>query len=379
VLDPLALLADLIRQPSVTPELAGTFDVLEAALTPLGFACTRVRFEGDGGSYPVDNLFATRGKGGKHLLFAGHTDVVPPGDAAQWRHPPFGAEIADGLIYGRGAADMKSGIAAFVAALAQAGDLAGTVSLAITNDEEAEAINGTEKLLAWAEAQGHRFDFAIVGEPSATARVGDSIKLGRRGSLNGRIVVAGTQGHVAYPERANNPLPAAATLLLALSGKLDDGSEHFPPSNLEFTTVDVGNPTTNVIPAGADLRFNVRYNDGWTPETLVEAIEKVIAEQDLHDATAAFSVVGRPSRSFLSPVEGGVETLIETIARRTGVPPELSTGGGTSDARFIADYCPVVECGLPGQTMHKTDEHIRIADLKELTALYAAFLKDYLA
>ena len=378
MLDPAQLLADLIRRPSVTPELAGVFDVLETALVPLGFVCMRLRFEGDGGSYPVDNLFATRGTGGKHLLFAGHTDVVPPGDATAWTHPPFAAETADGLIYGRGAADMKSGVAAFVAALARVGDLTGTVSLAITNDEESEAINGTEKLLAWAEAEGHRFDFAIVGEPSATARVGDSIKLGRRGSLNGRIVVTGTQGHVAYPERANNPLPAAATLLLALSGKLDDGSEHFPPSNLEFTTIDVGNPTTNVIPAGADLRFNVRYNDGWTPETLVEAIGKVIAEQDLHGATAAFSVVGRPSRSFLSPVEGGVETLIETIARRTGVPPELSTGGGTSDARFIADYCPVVECGLPGQTMHKVDEHIRLADLEELTALYAAFLKDYL-
>lgn len=377
-IDPVQLLADLIRAPSVTPELAGVFDVLEAALTPLGFACTRLRFEGDGGSYPVDNLFATRGSGGRHLLFAGHTDVVPPGDAAQWRSPPFEPTVAGGIITGRGAADMKSGIAAFVAALARAGDLTGTVSLAITNDEEAEAINGTEKLLAWAEAQGHRFDFAIVGEPSATARVGDSIKIGRRGSLNGRITVNGTQGHVAYPERANNPLPAAATLLLALSGKLDDGSEHFPPSNLEFTTVDTGNPTTNVIPAAADLRFNIRYNDGWTPETLTEAIRKVIGEQDLRGAEVDFSVVGRPSRSFLSPVEGGVETLIETIARRTGIAPELSTGGGTSDARFIADYCPVVECGLPGASMHKIDEHIRLADLEDLTELYATFLRDYL-
>lgn len=378
MLDPATLLADLIRQPSVTPDLAGTFDVLEAALTPLGFTCTRLTFEGDGGSYPVDNLFATRNRGGRHLLFAGHTDVVPPGNADEWQHAPFAADIADGLIYGRGSADMKSGIAAFVAAIARAGDLGGTISLAITNDEEAEAINGTDKLMAWAEAEGHRFDFAIVGEPSATARVGDSIKLGRRGSLNGRIRVTGTQGHVAYPERANNPLPAAATLLLALSGKLDDGSEHFPPSNLEFTTVDVGNPTSNVIPAAADLRFNVRYNDSWTPKTLVEAIQKVIDDQDLLGATAVFTPVGRPSRSFLSAVEGGVETLIETIARRTGVPPELSTGGGTSDARFIAEYCPVVECGLPGQTMHKVDEHIRLSDLEDLTALYAAFLSDYL-
>jgi len=375
-IDPVQLLADLIREPSITPELAGAFDVLEAALTPLGFTCQRVRFEGDG-SYPVDNLFATRGSGGRHLLFAGHTDVVPPGDAATWTHPPFGAQIVDGTIYGRGAADMKSGIAAFVAALSRVPD-AGRVSLAITNDEEADSVNGTDKLMAWAEAHGHRFDFAIVGEPSATARVGDSIKVGRRGSLNGQIRVTGTQGHVAYPDKANNPLPVAALLIGALTGKLDDGTEHFPPSNLEFTSADVGNPTTNVIPASVLLRFNVRYNDRWTPETLAEAINEVIAGQDVRGTRVEFTVAGRPSRSFLSPLGGGVEALIETIARRTGIAPELSTGGGTSDARFIAEYCPVVEFGLPGPTMHKVDENVRVADVEELTALYAAFIADYL-
>lgn len=375
-IDPVQLLADLIRCPSVTPETAGAIDVLEAALTPLGFACTRLRFEGDG-SYPVDNLFATRGSGGKHLLFAGHTDVVPPGDVAAWRHAPFAAEIVDRVIYGRGAADMKSGIAAFVAALSRVPE-AGRVSLAITNDEEADAVNGTDKLMAWAEAQGHRFDFAIVGEPSATARVGDSIKVGRRGSLNGQIRVTGTQGHVAYPDKANNPLPVAALLIGALSGKLDDGTEHFPPSNLEFTSADVGNETTNVIPASVLLRFNVRYNDRWTPETLVAAINETIGNQDVRGTGVEFTVAGRPSRSFLSPLGGGVETLIETIARRTGIAPELSTGGGTSDARFIAEYCPVVECGLPGPTMHKVDENVRVADVEELTALYAAFITDYL-
>jgi succinyl-diaminopimelate desuccinylase len=381
-IDPVQLLQDLIRRPSVTPEPAGVFEVLEAALAPLGFTCTRLRFEGDG-SYPVDNLFATRGTGGKHLLFAGHTDVVPPGDVAAWKHPPFAAEIVDGTIYGRGAADMKSGVAAFIAAAAAAvadGSAdKGTISLAITNDEEADAVNGTDKLMQWAHAQGRRFDFAIVGEPSATARVGDSIKVGRRGSFNAQLRVTGTQGHVAYPDKANNPLPVAALLIGALSGKLDDGTEHFPPSNLEFTSADVGNETTNVIPASVLLRFNVRFNDLWTPEKLEEAVKAVIAEQDLRGTRVDFAVAKRPFRSFLSPLGGGVETLVETIARSTGTAPELSTGGGTSDARFIAEYCPVVECGLPGPTMHKVDENIRLGDLRALTDLYRAFIADYFA
>lgn len=373
--DPVSLLQDLIRRPSVTPEEAGVFEVLERALRPLGFSVTRMRFEGDG-SYPVDNLFATRGTSGKHLLFAGHTDVVPPGDG--WAHDPFSATIADGLIFGRGAADMKSGIAAFVGALVAAGDVEGRISLAITNDEEQDSINGTEKLLQWARAQGHTFDFAIVGEPSATATVGDSIKVGRRGSFSGRITVTGVQGHVAYPDKARNPLPVLAAAVTAIKAEpLDHGTAHFPPSNLEFTTIDVGNETSNVIPGRGSARFNVRYNDTWTPETLEHWVHQRLDSVDPHGCEITFEIMGRPSRSFLSPLGGGVDVLTKTIAAITGKPPELSTAGGTSDARFIAQYCPVVECGLPGPTMHKVDEHVKVADVEALTRLYSAFLKDY--
>jgi len=375
--DPVRLLQDLIRCASVTPAEAGVLDVLDRALTPLGFAVTRLRFEGNG-SYPVDNLFATRGTIGPHLLFNGHTDVVPPGDRSLWTHEPFGAEIAGDLLYGRGAVDMKSGIAAFIAALAEA-PRTGRISLAITNDEEADGVNGTARILEWAAAQGHRFDFAIVGEPSATARVGDSIKIGRRGSYNGKITVTGVQGHVAYPRQALNPLPVAAAIVTALSGKLDDGSEHFPPSNLEFTSIDVGNTVTNVIPAMATLRFNVRYNDKWTPESLDAAIRNVIDGIDTAGTQIALEVPRVHSRSFLSPLSGAVETLSAVIAERTGSRPEYSTAGGTSDARFVAQYCPVVEFGLPGPTMHKADEQVKLTDLHDLTALYAAFLKRYLA
>jgi succinyl-diaminopimelate desuccinylase len=373
--DPVRLLQDLIRCASVTPTEAGVFDVLEEALAPLGFAVTRLRFEG-GGSYPVDNLFATRGSTGPHLLFNGHTDVVPPGERSLWTHEPFGAEIADDVLYGRGAVDMKSGIAAFVAAVAAAPPEA-RISLAITNDEEADGVNGTARIMEWAAAEGHVFDFAIVGEPSATAQVGDSIKIGRRGSLNGRIVVEGVQGHVAYPHKALNPLPVAAHLVEVLSGTLDDGSEHFPASNLEFTSFDVGNGVSNVIPAAATLRFNVRYNDKWTPESLEASIREAIEGQDDEGTRIGFEVLGTPSRSFLSPLGGGVEVLVAAITAQTGRAPEMSTGGGTSDARFIAQYCPVAECGLPGPTMHKADECVPLADVRALTALYAAFLERY--
>jgi succinyl-diaminopimelate desuccinylase len=379
--DPVSLLADLIRCASVTPTEAGVFDVLERALVPLGFTINRLRFEGDGGTYPVDNLFATRGtpdsNEGPHLLFNGHTDVVPPGNRALWTHEPFGAEIIDDVMYGRGAVDMKSGVAAFIAAAAQP-PAKGRISIAITNDEEHEGINGTAKLMEWAAAQGHRFDFAIVGEPSSSARVGDSIKIGRRGSLSGRITVTGVQGHVAYPHKAINPLPVAANLISALSGTLDDGSDHFPASNLEFTSVDVGNTVTNVIPAVATLAFNVRYNDKWTPETLEDAIREGIESQDDEGTKIDFALLGVPSRSFLSPTSGAVETLSRVIEASTGTQPEFSTAGGTSDARFVAQYCPVVELGLPGPTMHKADECVPLADVRALTALYAAFIQRYL-
>ena len=262
--DPVRLLKDLIACPSVTPEEAGALDVLDRALSAIGFTVTRLRFEGNG-SYPVDNLFAIRGTGGRRLLFAGHADVVPPGDRANWASDPFVPREADGKLYGRGAADMKSGIAAFVAAAAAIPADAGTVMLAITNDEEADAINGTEKLMIWAEAQQHHFDFAIVGEPSSAALLGDSIKIGRRGSLSGTITVTGTQGHVAYPDKANNPLPALARIVTALDTTIDTGTAHFPATNLEVTSIDVGNAISNVIPAAGTIRFNIRYNDLCTP------------------------------------------------------------------------------------------------------------------
>ena len=377
-LDPLDLLKDLIACPSVTPSEAGALDVLEAALASIGFDVTRLTFAGDG-SYPVDNLFATRGSGGRRLLFAGHTDVVPPGDLANWTSDPFVPREADGKLYGRGAADMKSGIAAFVAAAAAIPADAGTVMLAITNDEEADAINGTAKLMAWAQEHQHHFDFALVGEPSSAAALGDGIKIGRRGSLSGTITVAGTQGHVAYPDKANNPMPALARVVTALDARIDAGTEHFPASNLEVTSIDVGNPVSNVIPAAGTIRFNVRYNDLWTPETLTDWIRGRIASVDPMGTTIAFELAGTPSGSFLSPLSDDVETLSATIAAITGQRPGLSTGGGTSDARFIAQYGPVVECGLVGPSMHKADEHIALSDLTGLTEIYRAFMRAFFA
>jgi succinyl-diaminopimelate desuccinylase len=371
--DPVRLLKDLIACPSVTPAEAGALDVLDRALSAIGFTVTRLRFEGDG-SYPVDNLFAIRGNGGRRLLFAGHTDVVPPGDLGNWTSDPFVAREADGKLYGRGAADMKSGIAAFVAAAAAIPQDAGTVMLAITNDEEADAINGTDKLMEWAEAQQHHFDFAIVGEPSSAAMLGDSIKIGRRGSLSGIITVSGTQGHVAYPDKANNPLPTLARIVTALDTDIDGGTAHFPASNLEVTSIDVGNAISNVIPASGTIRFNIRYNDLWTPETLTTWVRERIASVDHAGANVTFALAGAPSRSFLSPLSADVDTLSDAIATVTGRRPEFSTGGGTSDARFIAQYGPVVECGLVGPSMHKADEHIAIADLTGLTEIYRAFM-----
>jgi succinyl-diaminopimelate desuccinylase len=371
--DPVRLLKDLIACASVTPETAGVLDLLDTALSAIGFTVTRLRFEGDG-SYPVDNLFAVRGTGGRRLLFAGHTDVVPPGELAHWTSDPFTPRESGGKLFGRGAADMKSGIAAFVAAAAAIPAEAGTVMLAITNDEEADAINGTDKLMAWAQDQQQHFDFAIVGEPSSASLLGDSIKIGRRGSLSGTITVTGSQGHVAYPDKANNPLPALARIVTALDCEIDTGTEHFPASNLEVNSIDVGNAISNVIPAAGTIRFNIRYNDRWTPETLADWVRGRIAGVDAAGAKVDFAVAGVPSRSFLSPLSGDVDTLADAIAATTGRRPELSTGGGTSDARFIAQYGPVVECGLVGPSMHKADEHIAIADLIGLTEIYRSFM-----
>lgn len=378
-IDPQDLLGRLIACPSVTPEEAGALDLLGRELEAIGFSVSRHVFSGDG-SYPVDNLFATRGTGGRRLLFAGHTDVVPPGDVAHWTSDPFQPRLADGRMYGRGAADMKSGIAAFVAACASIPADAGTIQLAITNDEEADAINGTEKLVRWMADNGHHFDFAIVGEPSSAETLGDSIKIGRRGSFSGKVTVTGTQGHVAYPHKANNPLPVLAAVATALSApKLDDGTDHFPASNLEMTTIDTGNPVSNVIPMSGTLRFNVRYNDLWTPETLAAWVQTQIAQVDARGTEIAFEVSGVPSRAFLSPLGEDIGLLSAVIAERCGKAPDYSTGGGTSDARFIAQYGPVVECGLVGPSMHKADEHIVLSDLFGLTAIYGEFMRRFFA
>ncbi len=378
-MDGLELLKSLIACPSITPDPAGALDLLQSALEPLGFVCTRLEFEGDG-SYPVQNLFAIRERGGRHLLFAGHTDVVAPGPSDLWTSDPFIPSVREGKLYGRGAADMKSGIAAFVAALQGALPEMGTISLAITNDEEADAVNGTAKILQWAEARGLSFDFAIVGEPSAKERAGDSIKVGRRGSFSGRVMVAGRQGHVAYPEKALNPLPVLAAIAVALKADpIDAGTALFPPSNLELTSIDVGNGTGNLIPASGSLRFNIRFNDSWTPSTIRTWVERVIASVPANGCTVQFEPLGVPSHSFLSPRGGDVDLLVQTIAEVTGRPPELSTGGGTSDARFIARLCPVVELGLAGPSLHQANEHVELADFQSLQVIYRALLLNFFA
>lgn len=378
-----SLLRDLIRRPSVTPKEEGVLDVLAAFLAPLGFEITRLTFEGDG-SYPVDNLYATR-KGdaeGPHLLFCGHTDVVPPGDVDAWTHDPFSGKQIDGEVWGRGATDMKSGVAAFCAALAvlaNSGALTqGTVSLAITNDEEADAVNGVKKLMAWAADKGERYDFSIVGEPSSFQALGDSIKIGRRGSLSAKIAVAGKQGHSAYPERANNPMPVLAAIATALNAPLDDGTDHFQPSNVEVTSIDTGNRASNVIPAKGELLFNVRFNDHWTGETLQAEIDRRIKSVDHAGCAVSLDLVGPISHNFISKPDGSVTLLCDVIERVAGRRPQLATNGGTSDARFIAPFCPVVECGLVGRYMHQVDERVPVADVDGLVEIYTAFIAAYL-
>ncbi len=375
------LLRALIRCPSVTPVEAGALDVVENYLEALGFSCTRLTFEGDG-SYPVDNLFASIGSSGKHLLFAGHTDVVPEGNPAHWTHPPFSGDIAQGQIWGRGAVDMKSGVAAFCAAaadyLAEAPNRPGIISLAITNDEEADAINGTVKLLQWAREQGHRFDFAIVGEPSSAELLGDNIKIGRRGTISGTFCVKGKQGHSAYPERARNPVPILARLVQILSEtELDQGTEHFQASNLEVTSVDVGNKATNVIPAEARLSFNIRFNDLWDEEKIHRWINARMEEAQTPGFDISWKQIAAVSKCFVSPVSPDVKDIQNAVEQITGRRPELATFGGTSDARFIAEHCPVVECGLVGTTMHQVDERVDISQVNDLTQIYALFLRTY--
>ena len=390
--DPVANLSALIRCPSVTPEEGGALSALEAMLEPIGFTVERPVFS-DEDTPDVENLYARLGKAGPHLMFAGHTDVVPPGDAASWSHPPFGAEIADGRLYGRGAVDMKGGIACFVAAVARLkaeGALGeGSVSLLITGDEEGPSINGTGKLLDWAVTRGEAWDAAIVGEPTNPDQLGDMIKIGRRGTLSANLVVKGKQGHVAYPHLADNPVRGMVALLDALMDPpFDEGSEHFQPTNLEVTTVDTGNPAVNVIPATARASFNLRFNDNWTADTLkaeiISRLERAAADRRLRPAASADIVWeiawrDRPSPCFLTRNEALSGTLANAVETVTGHRPRLSTSGGTSDARYIKDHCPVVEFGLVGQTMHMVDENVDLADLETLTEIYRQFLLDWMS
>lgn len=371
--DPEALAAALIRRPSVTPRDAGAQDVLAEALAGLGFAVTRLRFG------EIDNLYARIGAGGPHFAFAGHTDVVPPGSAAAWSCDPFAAATRDGQLYGRGAVDMKGGIAAFVAACADhlaAAPRRGTISLLITGDEEGVAKDGTAPLMAWLAARGEVPDFCLVGEPTCRARLGDAVKIGRRGSLNATITVSGTQGHVAYPDRADNPAHRLVRALAALTAApLDAGSAHFQPSSLQITSIDIGNPATNVIPAEAQARLNIRFNDRHTGAALAAWLRAALAQ---HAERCAIEVA-ISGEAFLTTPGPEIDRLVAAIAAECGAPPALETGGGTSDARFIARYCPVAEFGLVGDTMHQVDERVAIADLWRLKAIYTRILADFRA
>jgi len=379
--DPVAIARDLIRCRSVTPDEGGALAYLQGLLARAGFEVHRAIFA-EPGTAPVDNLYARIGTSRPNLMFAGHTDVVPPGNESAWSHPPFAGEIAGNRLYGRGAVDMKGGIACFVAAAldflaAHGGKPKGSISLLITGDEESVAVNGIVKLLKWAAERGESFDHCILGEPSNVEMLGDTIKAGRRGSLNGTLIVTGRQGHVAYPERADNPIRGLMILMAALQAPLDEGSEHFSPSHLEFTSVDVGNATVNLIPGEARARFNIRYNDRHSQtalKTLIEHRAKAAAGGRVH-----YSLEWQPSNADVFVTKPGpfTELAVAAIADITGRQPKLSTSGGTSDARFIKNYCPVLEFGLVGQTMHQTDESTPVQDLVTLTAIYRRIVEKY--
>lgn len=364
-MDAVALARELIRCPSVTPADAGALDVIGHALKGIGFTVERADFNG------ITNLYARRGSTGRNFCFAGHSDVVPPGNESAWTVAPFSGEIRDGHLFGRGAADMKGAIASFIAAAATFNPPGGSISLLITGDEEGVATDGTVKVLEWLKQRGEIIDHCVVGEPTNPDALGDMIKIGRRGSLNVALTVTGIQGHVAYPERADNPVPRLLAILNALTAQpLDAGTAHFPPSNLEITSIDVGNPTTNVIPAQADARFNIRFNDTHTGASLMKWIEDTVAGR----AQVLFQLSGDAFHTEPGPF---VDLVSEAIRSETGRMPELSTSGGTSDARFISKYCPVLEFGLAGKTMHKIDEHVPVADITALQRIYQRILERY--
>lgn len=370
------LAQELIRCPSITPIEAGVFNVLESVLQPLGFITHRVIFD-EPGHDPVENLYARLGTQGPNLCFAGHTDVVPVGDAAAWQYPPFGAEIHNGVLYGRGAEDMKSAIASFIAAASRMGHPNGSISLLITQDEEGIAINGTRKMLGWLKEKGEVIDACVVGEPTNPDTLGEMIKIGRRGSMSFSITITGKQGHVAYPDRASNPVTKLVNILHTLkSHTLDNGTDHFPPSNLEITSIDVGNPTVNVIPARAEAKCNIRFNTHHTRESLEVWLHSVCKEF----APGAYSIdIRYTGDAFLNHNPTLAETMAKAVKVVTGKTPVLSTTGGTSDARFIKDICPVIEFGSTGRTPHQVDEHVEVEVIEKLADIYECFLRNYFA
>jgi succinyl-diaminopimelate desuccinylase len=374
-IDPVELTQALIRRPSVTPADAGAMDVVQEAATNLGFVCRRMPFGG------IENLYARHGLQGPNLCFAGHTDVVPVGEAGAWSVDPFAARIEGGMLIGRGAADMKSAIAAFLAAAEgalAAGEVRGSLSLLITGDEEGRAIHGTKAVVAALQAEGERIDHCLVGEPSSSAQLGDMVKIGRRGSINAEIVVEGVQGHVGYPHRAANPIPVLIRLLAALQARrLDEGYPEFQPSNLEVTTVDVGNPATNVIPKIAKARLNIRFNPAHTGRQLADWFEAEAAKagEGFPGQVAVQSEIS--GEAFLTEPGTFVDLIAQTVEAVAGRRPELSTTGGTSDARFIRAMCPVVELGLVGATMHAVDERTPVAEIRQLTDVYRTLIRRY--
>jgi succinyl-diaminopimelate desuccinylase len=382
--DPVALTQALIRCPSVTPEEGGALTLLEEVLRPAGFACHRLMMT-EAGTPDVDNLYARFGRGQPHLCFAGHTDVVPVGDEKAWTRPPFGAEIHDGLLYGRGAVDMKGAIACFAVAALRYIEQHGSrpdfsISFLITGDEEGPSINGTMKILDWMRENGEVLDACVVGEPSNPKALGDEIKIGRRGSLNGELVVHGRQGHAAYPQLAENPVPKLARLIDRLSStSLDTGTPDFEPSSLQFTVISAPNTATNVIPREARAKFNIRYNDLWR-RPKVEAWVRDQCALAAKEVSARFDVsFSGTGDVFLTKPGPLVETMRRAVGELTGRNPALTTGGGTSDARFIQAYCPVIEFGLVNETIHAIDERVAVADLEKLTAIYERFIAGYFA
>ena len=378
IVDAVELSRDLLRCPSITPADAGALDVLQAALEGVGFVCHRLKFS-DADTPDIDNLYARFGDTAPNFCFAGHTDVVPLGNPDSWSVDPFGGEIIDDVLYGRGATDMKSAVGAFVDAASRivaAGAVGGSISLLITGDEEGPAVNGTTKVLDWMAENGEVIDVCLVGEPTNPLKLGDMIKIGRRGSMTATLTVTGVQGHTAYPHLADNPLPRLIATLDALANtKLDDGTDHFQPSNLQLTTIDTGNPATNVTPAQATAGFNIRFNDLHTGASLTEWLhEQCKAIGGQYDLDIRIS-----GEAFLTPPGDFSALMARVVKDVTGIEPELSTSGGTSDARFIKDYCPVAEFGLVGQTMHKVDERIAVADIRALADIYAAVLDGYFA